>query len=333
MDWEEDADGIKARFVKNLDATRIRKIAIYFDRHSNPISFEDCSAYRLAVGNDILNEPMLARAEEILPAMLEMITPKKPMDLMRFVNGVLAAAVLTSLANAGRRQGSSDKKRKEVVTKFYKLVAEMDKLVKENSALGSAIDSIETQFELHFGNLPNFGFGEGPIVIRTLRLIEKILKAENKIGAETVQFFDTANRTSKPKLNSVEKAAYLCRRFGGPAVVTTPSSQFSLFTSLLHEIATGDRDESMQGAIISFSKGNLPMITADDGGQLDDFDLEEFEDWDEARNWHRAKVAKLVLSQTKDRSLEKALLIKMEMESLSEISRIVASRRARQKII
>jgi len=71
---------------------------------------------------------------------------------------------------------------------------------------------------------------------------------------------------AKPKLNAVEKACYICGRFAGPKFVTTPGSAFSAFASLIYEIATGEKDASMQGAVNRLKAGERPSLSALDWG-------------------------------------------------------------------
>ncbi len=57
------------------------------------------------------------------------------------------------------------------------------------------------------------------------------------------------------KMEIVEVAYHLACGYGGPPFVTTPGSDFSMFASLLFEMASGKRKESMAGTIRRFALG------------------------------------------------------------------------------
>lgn len=69
------------------------------------------------------------------------------------------------------------------------------------------------------------------------------------------------------KFDAVEVTYDLFRISGGPALKTTPGSDFSHLASLLYELATGDRDQSMAGAVIEFRR-------SDERKEADQYDVE-----------------------------------------------------------
>jgi hypothetical protein len=73
------------------------------------------------------------------------------------------------------------------------------------------------------------------------------------------------------KADVVSLAYDLFRSCGGPPLVTTPGSDFSLLCSIIYEMATGRRDESFAGAIIEFSRSRERRDT-------DEYDREVEED-------------------------------------------------------
>lgn len=87
------------------------------------------------------------------------------------------------------------------------------------------------------------------------------------------------------KMEIVEAAYHLATGYKGPEFVTTPGSDFSMFASLLFEMASGTHNESMAGAIRRFA-------VSDERREIDEYHLEYGPSRDEvqmADNFHHIR--------------------------------------------
>jgi hypothetical protein len=88
--------------------------------------------------------------------------------------------------------------------------------------------------------------------LRHLMFATDIARYKTAIGHDHVYIGDNKART-----HIVECAYSLCLYLGSPQFVTTPGSEFSFLCSLILELATGKRDESLAGAINKFARSEL----------------------------------------------------------------------------
>jgi hypothetical protein len=67
-------------------------------------------------------------------------------------------------------------------------------------------------------------------------VIFKHIDIDLQMDGEAGRFLGFQPRSSKPKLNCVDRAAFICQRFNGPKIITTPGSHFSFICGIFFEI-------------------------------------------------------------------------------------------------
>jgi hypothetical protein len=72
-------------------------------------------------------------------------------------------------------------------------------------------------------------------------------------GLDPIRLLLFSNETRK---TVVECAYHMCTIFGGPKLVTTPGSDFSVLCSLLFEAVSGRSDEGLAGAINRYARSD-----------------------------------------------------------------------------
>jgi hypothetical protein len=96
--------------------------------------------------------------------------------------------------------------------------------------------------------------------LKLIRFSVRLALYKDEIGRDAFYVGDNRARTS-----IVECAYRLSLQFGIPELVTTPGSDFSALCSLLFELATGNQDESLAGAINRFARSEAKReIDADE---------------------------------------------------------------------
>lgn len=358
MTWLRIRGTRTARFVESVDAARVRCIVDYFHRSSTvpeplwgerlvgpyrgraPYSFEEQSAYpHRRLGYGTIEPALIERCASLLPDMLDMLQPPaRPMDLMRITNGIVASAVLTKHFSQAPRVAPTRKQMRASIDRYRSLVKELRSVISDTPLLAAALSGI------HFDIASVGGAGSGDVGLPEMALLELIadmLLVDFTEEGDVGRYYDSGTTEAQPKLNTVEKAAYLCGRYRGPQFVTTPGSAFSHFASLLHEVATGSVGESMQGAITRFSGGATPSLAATSVREpipsRDEMD-------DTAVEWHtyRARVACRLLSVTSRdrggdpeadliRSRQQLLSVRLMQRHMAEAQRVVEQRTKREQ--
>lgn len=330
MPWVRIRSGKMRSFVSTLSAARIERIVAYCaDRKWVGLrGFEECSAYRWrGIERLPIEKDVLERAEALLPSLIECISPDKPLDLILFVNAVVASALQSSdMTKASRRQTSK---------------AALQKSVRR---IESLLDEINTEIGRHWQL--SYAFHDAYADIReplqyfsiispidVFRWTAELLAEDISHDGGPGRYISRAPAESRPKLNSVEKARYLSWRFNGPKFVTTPGSDFSHFAGLIHEIATGQRNESMQGAIIRVAQGERPSVYAGLPEETPDGDSAAHDsDWAAKFHLHRAKLAADIIPKKSRSAEEEIALLKLAEAHLDEagreVSRLQAIKRA-----
>jgi hypothetical protein len=144
------------------------------------------------------------------------------------------------------------------------------------------------------------------------------------LEGEAGRYLECEPRSAKPKLNCVEKTAYICERFGEPKIISTPGSDYASMCGIFYEIATGRAEESMQGAIISFLAGDRPELCwyrqVDDGLSEEEMDV-----WVAEFETRRAKIAANVAVQFKDDLMLYAHLLRCAVRQIRNGEEMIES--------
>jgi hypothetical protein len=139
-----------------------------------------------------------------------------------------------------------------------------------------------------------------PFVSLLAEIIFRHIDVDLMLEGEAGRYLTFEPRSAKPKLNCVEKTAYICKRFGGPKIISTPGSDYASICGMIYEVATGKADESMQGAVLQFLAGDRPELCWYEEHEEDGLDDHEMDVWAAKFEDRRAKMAMTVADQFRE---------------------------------
>lgn len=315
---------ISTRFAGSLSEDRIRSIVRFFAQKQHEPHFEDFDARPWTIeGRQPIDDRIIERTALLAPSLLLMLVPKMPMDLMRAVNAIVSGAVQCQLAMQQPRVRPTKKQFSRSVLRSRALVAELQEAA---APIQFALDELFSDITRAAGgaSLLSPGLRLIEMIDLMLELLEEDIHAEGEAG----KYLAKRSSHPKPKLNAVDYTAYISRRFRGPRLVTTPGSDFSQFCSLLYEIATGQRDESMQGAIIAYAMGERPSVVIGPHEE-ENFDAEERDMWAIRYHAHRGGVAAKIARKYMDDHARLKFLVHLGEAQAAEVKSYVARRERR----
>lgn len=143
------------------------------------------------------------------------------------------------------------------------------KLIRELSAASSAWGStmeflkkinpqVKDEFDHIYQVFPVFSSSERYIddpyrdLLTLMSAVSSFLELMSHSIATCPNFIPIADNRIKETITDYTYT--MCLRWDGPRLITTPGSDFSAICSLLHEIMTGQREESFSGAINRYAK-------------------------------------------------------------------------------
>lgn len=320
MTWQRKR--ISGRFANSLSEERIRSIIRFFAfKQREPEDF-DPRPWTID-GRQPVDGGIIERTAHLAPSLLSMLAPKLPMDLMRAVNAIIGGAVQCQQAMLQPRVRPTKRQFIKSVVRSRALVTEL----REASApIQFALDELFSDITRAAGGASLLS--PGLRLIEMIDLMLEMLEEDLQMEGEAGKYLEQRSSNPKPKLNAVDYAAYISRRFRGPRPVTTPGSDFSQFCSLLYEIATGQRDESMQGAIIAYAMGERPSVVIGPHDE-EDFGAEERDMWAIKYHAHRGGVAAKTAKKYMDDHARLKFLVTLGEAQAAEVRAYMARRERR----
>ena len=221
------------------------------------------------------------------------------MDPARWVNCVVSCANSTLEYASGPRTGNTKAQIIRALGKLRSQYQDINETFRNFPELRYVFDEVSRG--LVSGEMPVSD--ESLLCLPSISVLAEIIfrhiDLDMTLEGEAGRYLKFEPRSAKPKLNCVEKTAYICERFGGPKIISTPGSDYASICGIIYEIATGKVDESMQGAIIRFLMGDRPELCwyepLDDGLSEDEMNV-----WAAEFESRRAQIAANVASQFKD---------------------------------
>jgi hypothetical protein len=311
--WKRAKKAKVQSFFHALDVIKANAIVKYFHLrsrypHNHKESYDtdlsEISAYPYISFNKFrtIELALIRRAVNLLPTMAPYFDFPSPMDLARFVNSVISSAGAVQTATRQPRTGNT---KNQILRAFESLKTEfrkIDQIFAEFPELRNAFDEVLRLLNFR-ANITSFDdFHHLPSALFLIRLSMMYIDIDLETAGEPGRIFTFTPQSSKPKLTCVDRAAYICKRFNGPKIVSTPGSDFSFFCALLFEIGTQKKEESMQGAIISFFSGARPeLVWYSEGCNNDELSDAEMDVWAAQYESRRANIlVKLASHFTKD---------------------------------
>jgi hypothetical protein len=288
MPWARIKSARVAQFFVGLNTARVESIVRYFHkrndfRNGGQIKdYDDVSEFSAFPWMGLkrrgtIDHLIYQRAVNLLPEVADYFEFKLPMDPARWINCVVSCANSTQGYARGPRTGNT---KAQIIRAFEKLRAryrDINETFREFPELRYAFNEVSRG--LVIGETPNSSgsLEHQPLVSLLAELIFRHIDLDLTLEGEEGRYLTFEPRSAKPKLNCVEKTAYICKRFGGPKIISTPGSDYASICGLIYEIATGKADESMQGAVISFLTGDRPELCwyeEPDDDRLDDYEMD-----------------------------------------------------------
>jgi hypothetical protein len=221
--------------------------------------------------------------------------------MIRFVNSVVSCAASTHSLSCQHRTGNTKDQILHAIERLKLQYKRINYIFRAYPEIGSAFDNVtgllfEKNVPKSFDTLRHL-----PSIQVLTEVIFKHIDIDLQMDGEAGRFLGFQPRSSKPKLNCVDRAAFICQR--GPKIITTPGSQFSFIFGIFFEIATKRKNESMQGAIISLVRGDRPELYwfEDSNGENEENSItKEMDDWATEYESRRARIMAEVTRQFRD---------------------------------
>jgi hypothetical protein len=311
MPWTRVKAKRTKQFFDRLNTARVESVVQYFhtrydhrnrdDKITGLYDLAELSAFPLMGLNrrGAIDRAIYDRAANLLPGIANYFEFKLPLDPARWVNSVASCANSTQEIARGPRTGNTKAQIIRALGTLKLRYQGINGIFYNFPELRYAFDEVSRG--LVDGELPQSfdSLRRLPSIGVLAEIIFRHIDLDIALDGEAGRYLNFEPRSAKPKLNCVEKTAYICKRFGGPKIVSTPGSDYSSICGIIYEIATGRVDESMQGAIVSFFMGDRPELcwyeTPDDGLSEDEMDV-----WAAEYEARRAKIAASVASQFRD---------------------------------
>ena len=240
---------------------------------------------------------------KLLPSVSVYFDFKAPLDLGRFVNSVVSCAASTRSLSLEPKSGNT---RNQIVRAIDSLKLQYKKINQIFIAypeVAQAFDDV-THLLSSGSVLKSFdSLRHLPSVQVMVEIIFRHIELDMKLDGDAGRLIRFESGSVKPKLNCVDRTAFICKRFNGPRIITTPGSDFAFVCGIFFEIATRRKNESMQGAIINLLKGDRPTLYwYEEAKQKDDENgiTEEMDHWAIEYESRRARVMAEVTAQFRD---------------------------------
>jgi len=238
--------------------------------------------------------PIVQRATKLLPSILSLLRHKDE-ELAGLVAEIFDAAYGCALETETPRERLPERKR----------IAELRAAVRDIQRLLETLDELDTftligiEHLIFDSGLPErtggvidraFPREKLPVFLTTYR---NVLEAYIALAEQGEHTFYTPDG---PRAGLVSEAHKISRYHLGPEVKTTPGSDFSLFVSLIFEMATGERDASFAGAISRYARSAERADVDTWRTNQDDPDFEPLstDDWEEKVRRRKSEYARQV---------------------------------------
>jgi hypothetical protein len=272
MSWAR-IKAIKARrFFEELDAARVEAIVSYFniradlrqkhDWRSDFYDTSDQSAFPYAglTKRGKIDRSIYERTAKLLPSVAIYFDFELPLDLGRFVNSVVSCAASTSQLCDEPRSGNTKNQILQAIEKLKLQYKRINEIFRTHPEVKSAFNEVTnlllaTPLPDSFDTLRRL-----PSIQVLIEIIFRHIDLDIGLDGDAGRFIRFEPRSAKPKLNCVDRSAFICERFSGPRIITTPGSNFAFVCGIFFEIATKRKNESMQGAIISLLRADRPEL-------------------------------------------------------------------------
>jgi hypothetical protein len=305
MPWARIKPAKLERFFTGLSAERVESVVRYFHlRHSprkireiNDLSEFSAFPWMGLKRTKTIDRLIYQRAASLLPDVANYFEFQLPMDPARWINCVVSCANSTQRYAQSPRTGNTKAQIIRGLEKLRSLYRSINETFREFPELRYAFDEVSLALLIGETPISSESLEHQPLVSLLAEIVFRHIDLDLTVEGEEGRYLTFEPRSAKPKLSCAEKTAYICKRFGGPKIISTPGSDYASICSVIYEIATGKADESMQGSIISFFTGERPELywyeTSDDDGLKGD----EMDAWAANFEARRAKIAALVASQ------------------------------------
>ena len=301
MSWVSDKKKAEAHFFSSLTRKKVLGIARWCEGRKSYSGFEELGWLKFLEPIESRPDPDLTeRVANLAPSLAAELNFNSPLDLVFFVNAVVGSAALTKIASQSSKRPTSSRTIFNSLNKIERIAKTLQNDLKSAKLVRSAIKSV-------YSDLADSKLDVDLDPVEILILIIDVLKIDISMTPGPGRYILRSEVGARPKINAIENAAYICKRFRGPKFVTTPGSAFSYFASLIYEIATGDADESMQGAIIRFGQGDRPSMCAGYDGE-DFSESDDLKDYAYRYHLYRSEL-NYQLSKSNGRDLEQSLLL------------------------
>jgi hypothetical protein len=308
MSWSRMKPAKLERFFTGLSPARVESVVRYFHvRHSprknreiNDLSEFSAFPWMGLKREGSIDHLIYQRAADLLPGVACYFEFTLPMDLARFINCVVSCANSTQGYARGPRTGNTKTQILRAFEKLRSRYRDISNTFREFPELRNAFDQVSRG--LVIGETPSSSgsLGHQPLVSLLAEIIFRHIDLDLMLEGEAGRYLTFEPRSAKPKLNCVEKTAYICKRFGGPKIISTPGSDYASVCSIIYEISTGKSDESMQGAVLQFLAGDRPELCWYAEPEEDGLDDHEMDVWAAKFETRRAKIAMTVADQFRE---------------------------------
>jgi hypothetical protein len=232
------------------------------------------------------NKRFLNRLSSLLPALSDLFNPAQPDNLEGFCSSIDDCC---SDYRTSRHRLRKDRQLRE--TREAAALAS-ERLASALKALGVVERYIEFDYEdfhdLYFRSDEDASFisvgrinenekhnpySTFQMLIRQMRVCQAVLKITQARASEDPEKLFIAGNSGKNVI--VEYAHMMSLMWNGPAITTTPGSDFALLCSLLFECATGKTDEGLAGAINLYARSPRRKQKEDDEAEFLETELNE----------------------------------------------------------
>lgn len=193
----------------------------------------------------------LGRLSNLLPSVLALLTVREEAHIN---SALIQLDDCSRDYHAVKRSEYSSTQRKKIVRDISAVI----ELSKQLALTLQRLDyHVSSDFEEHDQayrrvtsiDSPEVRFYDLQRLLGELRFSSEIILYKDGIGERAFIIGDNRART-----HIVEYAYQMAAQFNAPKFATTPGSDFSVLCSLMYELATGEADESLAGAINKFGR-------------------------------------------------------------------------------
>jgi hypothetical protein len=196
---------------------------------------------------------LVSRMTILLPTIIELLHINDIREMSSATEQIYDCAGAYSAIESSQY---STKQRKQAVHGINSIIDLAQQLIE---ALDQAGNHIDIEFDHHKESVARFRNAETRATrfedLRTdlmaMRFASQLTIYRDSVGERSFYVGD-----NKAKTHVVECAYRLALRFGTPMLKTTPGSDFSTLCSLILELATGNANESLAGAINKFARSS-----------------------------------------------------------------------------